>query len=391
MDYARRQKALLPELHRARVDALLVTHLPNIRYLCGFTGSAGVLVVTGEGSVLFTDGRYREQARQEVTGARVVIAKVAALAAAAQWIGSFPRAGSRGALLAVGVEAEHMRLVERTAVKKVLAAVNPHPVAPKTGATRVGHPPRGANRRPGVRLREVGPVIEQGRMVKDADELGRMRAAAKLAVSLLDVALEAVRPGVAELEVAARMEHEARRCGAEGMSFETIVASGPRSALPHGRATPAAIPRRGFVVLDFGVILDGYCSDMTRTVHVGKASTAEREMYEAVRRAQEAGVAAVGAGCACGDVDRAARSVLRRSGLARYFSHSTGHGVGLEIHEPPRVARNQADRLQAGMVITIEPGVYVPGRGGVRIEDMVVVTNRGCEVLTPAPRQLVVL
>ena len=200
-----------------------------------------------------------------------------------------------------------------------------------------------------------------------------------------------IRPGVAEAEVAAELEYAARRAGAQAMSFETIVAAGPRSAMPHGVASAALIPRRGFVILDFGVILHGYCSDMTRTVHVGKMSAADRSIYNAVREAQQAAVDAVRARVACGRVDRAARNALRRAGLARYFTQSTGHGVGLEIHEPPRLGRGQAELLRPGMVVTVEPGVYLPGRGGVRIEDMLLVTGGGCEVLTPAPKDLIEL
>jgi Xaa-Pro aminopeptidase len=228
-------------------------------------------------------------------------------------------------------------------------------------------------------------------MIKDRDEIALIRDAVNLGARLLDTALRAIRPGIAEAQVAAELEYAARVAGAEAMSFETIVAAGTRSALPHGVASTAAIPARGFVVLDFGVILQGYCSDMTRTVHVGKVSTSERGMYRAVREAQQAGVEAVRAGVACGQVDRAARNALRRARLSRYFTHSTGHGVGLEIHEPPRLGRGQREALQAGMVVTVEPGVYVPGRGGVRIEDMIVVTESGCEVLTPAPKELIEL
>ena len=212
-----------------------------------------------------------------------------------------------------------------------------------------------------------------------------------LGASLLDVALRTIRPGVKETDVAARMEYAARQRGAEAMSFETIVAAGTRSALPHGRATAHAVPARGFVVLDFGVILRGYCSDMTRTVWVVKISRSERTLYEAVREAQQAATEAVRAGVTCGAVDLAARSVLRKARLDRYFTHSTGHGVGLEIHEEPRVARGRQEVLEPGMVITIEPGVYVPGRGGVRIEDMVLVREGGCDVLTPAPKALIEL
>jgi Xaa-Pro aminopeptidase len=175
------------------------------------------------------------------------------------------------------------------------------------------------------------------------------------------------------------------------MSFDTIVASGPRSALPHGHATLQPLPRRGFVTLDFGIILKGYCSDMTRTVFLGKPKFEERNAYQAVLEAQQAGVAAVTSGASCGEVDEAARSVLRKEGLAEAFSHSTGHGVGLEIHEQPRIGVGQATRLQTGMVVTIEPGIYLPGRYGVRIEDMVAVTRTGGQVLTPAPKALIEL
>jgi Xaa-Pro aminopeptidase len=180
------------------------------------------------------------------------------------------------------------------------------------------------------------------------------------------------------------MEFEARRAGAEAMSFETIVASGARSALPHGRASGAKLPRRGFVTLDFGVLLEGYCSDMTRTVHLGRPTEQEWDVYHSVLEAQQAGVAAVAPGVSCGDVDEAARSVLRRARLEKWFTHSTGHGVGLEIHEGPRLAAKQEQVLELGMVVTVEPGVYLPGEFGVRIEDMVLVTERGGEVLTAA-------
>jgi Xaa-Pro aminopeptidase len=175
------------------------------------------------------------------------------------------------------------------------------------------------------------------------------------------------------------------------MSFETIVASGLRSALPHGRATTARLPRRGFLTLDFGVILNGYCSDMTRTVYLGRPKVKERNAYQAVLEAQEAGVAAVAAGARCGDVDEAARGVLRRAGLAEAFTHSTGHGVGLEIHESPRIGAEQTTRLLAGMVVTIEPGIYLAGEFGIRIEDMVAVTRTEGQVLTPAPKALIEL
>jgi Xaa-Pro aminopeptidase len=224
-------------------------------------------------------------------------------------------------------------------------------------------------------------------MVKDEDELQRIRSAVVLGAKLFERATQVLRPGVKEVEVAAEMELAARRGGAEEMSFPTIIASGARSALPHGRASGARITPNAFVVCDFGVILSGYCSDQTRTVWVGKVAQDARQAYEAVREAQQAAVESVRAGIAVGEVDAAARKVLRKAGLGRYFTHSTGHGVGLEIHESPRVADGQSDILQPGMVITIEPGVYFPGKWGVRIEDMVAVTAGGCEVLTPTSKE----
>jgi len=235
------------------------------------------------------------------------------------------------------------------------------------------------------------PMVELLRLVKDEDELALMSEAALLGCKLFEQILGFIRPGLAEIDVAAELEHQARMLGAEGMSFETIVASGVRSALPHGKASIAKLPRRGFVTMDFGVILKGYCSDMTRTVYLGKPKANERNAYQAVLEAQETAVAAVAAGVSCGEVDEAARGVLRRAGLAEAFTHSTGHGVGLEIHESPRVGAGQTTKLQAGMVVTIEPGIYLAGQFGIRIEDMVAVTRTGCQVLTPAPKALIEL
>jgi len=358
MDYSARQKKLREHLATTRFDALLISHLPNIRYLCGFTGSAGLLLVEQAGSVFFSDVRYDTQAHDEVKAAKVVIARKAVLPALGVFLAS-RRRRARG--WTIGIEAEHFTIAE----KKRLTKLRPS----------------------GVAWKDAPSVVERARMIKDDEEIARIRAAVKLGAKLFDRALEVIRPGVKEAEVAAEMEYAARRAGAAEMSFPTIIASGARSALPHGRASDQPIAPGGFVVCDFGVILAGYCSDQTRTVWVGTSSDDARQAYEAVREAQQAAIDAVRPGATTGEVDEAARKVLRKAGLGRYFTHSTGHGVGLEIHEAPRVATGQTETLKPGMVITIEPGVYFPGKWGVRIEDMVVVTASGCDVLTPTSKE----
>ena len=350
----------------AGVDALLVTHLPDVRWLCGFTGSNAALALTASKSaaakaVLFTDGRYTAQAKAEARGIGVVIAQKNAAAAACEWLGR-----------------QHVRRCGFDDGNTTVAALK---------QMRMALP---AKKRAGL-FQPVGPLVSTLRWTKDADEIAKMRKSAALGCRLFEEILGVMEPGMREDAVAAELEYRARLAGAEAMSFPTIVASGERSALPHGHATSAKLPKRGFVTLDFGVVLDGYCSDMTRTVHMGRATAGERAVYDAVLAAQEAGVAAVRAGASGGEVDEAARAVLRAQELDKWFTHSTGHGVGLEIHEGPRLAAKQNQKLEAGMIVTIEPGVYMPGKFGVRIEDMVLVTARGAEILTPSTKAWVEL
>ncbi|MGA7110370.1 MAG: Xaa-Pro peptidase family protein [Terracidiphilus sp.] len=363
MDHFRRIGQLRRRMTRAGLHGLLVTHLPDVRYLCGFTGSSAALAVTRRAARLFTDGRYTAQAAEEVRAAKVQIVASAPLTNAIEWLAAQPGVNLAGFDPARTSVSDLARL--RAALPSHLRRTFLAPLA--------------------------APLVEPLRWIKDDDELAIMREAALLGCKLFEHILHFLRPGVAEFQVAAELEYKARQLGAEAMSFETIIASGTRSALPHGRATQALLPRKGFVTLDFGIIREGYCSDMTRTVHLGKLTAKERQTYEAVLEAQESAVAAVNGGARCGDVDEAARSVLRKVGLADGFSHSTGHGVGLEIHEAPRIGSGQAARLEPGMVITIEPGVYLPGEFGVRIEDMVAVTRSGGQVLTPAPKALIEL
>lgn len=350
-------------------DALLITHPADVRYLTGFTGSNAALAMRAGGprnsakpskstpnAMLFTDGRYIVQAKQQTKDAGVVIAQGPVLREACAWM-------QVQGIHTCAFDAEHTTVATLETMRQAVS---------------------GKLRR--TFFQAVPSLVAAMREIKDATEIASLKKSAALGCSLFERMLTVIEPGIREMEVAAHLEFAARMAGAEGMSFETIVAGGKRAALPHGKASQQRLPRRGFVVLDFGVMLSGYCSDMTRTVHLGRATAAERAAYEAVLEAQEQAVAAVRPGVTCGEIDEAARSVLRQAKLAEFFTHSTGHGVGLEIHEGPRIAARQQQRLEAGMVITIEPGVYLPDRFGIRIEDMVLVTPRGPEILTPATK-----
>src|ERR1700690_706464 len=361
MDHQGRLSRARLTLEQSDLDALLVTHLPNIHYLCGFTGSAGVLIVGhSKATVFFSYGRYTQQASEEVRGAAIKIQPgKSAQAAACDWL------ARQKSWRRVGIEAARLAVADRDTYAKAL---------------------RGK-----AKLVAAPPIVERQRMIKDAGEIARIRAACHLGAALFDRLLEVARPGVSESEVAAGLEFAARRLGADQMSFPSIIAGGARSALPHGRASQATLPLRGFIVCDFGVILSGYCSDMTRTLHLGRPSKKDRQAYQAVQEAQQAALDAVKPGVKVGEVDRAARMLLQKKGLAKFFTHSTGHGVGLEIHEAPRVAAGQREALQPGMVITVEPGVYLPGKFGIRIEDTVVVTDSSCEILTQCSKDLVII
>jgi len=363
MMYRGRIRQLAQELRRRSISSLLVTHLPDVRYLTGFTGSNAALVVVAEPRVsarLFTDGRYTVQAKREVQGATVRIAPKSALAEACSW--------AEQHATQCGFDRAQTTVASLAAMKK--AAGKRSFFVPADG------------------------LVAALRVVKDAAEIELIRHAASLTCSLYESLLGWIEPGMRERDIAAELEHRARMAGVESMSFETIVAAAERSSQPHARATEAHIAPGDLITLDFGVVMNGYSSDMTRTFAIGYGEkpvpsrekrrwVEQREVFEIVLAGQQAAVNAVRAGATCGEVDRAARSVLEATGYGKYFTHSTGHGVGLEIHEVPRVGKDSKDVLKAGTVITIEPGVYLPGRFGVRIEDTVLVTEDGAEVLTP--------
>ncbi len=352
----RRRQSLTSSFSDAKIDSLVITSPVNWFYLTGFTGESGALIVSRKGSALITDGRFMVQGRRETSGIRLIQQKGSLVESVSEFLkdSRCRRVGFDAAQVTVG----QMQTLRRAT---------------------------------GARVRWVATLgkVERLRMHKDAAELAQMRRAAILAGDVMQFAIGLLKPGIREFEVAAEIEYQMRKRGASRPAFETIVAFGNRAALPHARPTAKRLRKNELVVLDLGVILAHYCSDITRTVYVGGAPKRIRMWYQAVLEAQRAAIAAVKSGAACGDVDGAARQVLAGYRLDHLFVHSTGHGLGLEVHEDPRVARGQKKRLEPGNVITIEPGVYSAGIGGIRIEDDVAVHADRTEVLTRAPRDLI--
>lgn len=357
MDVAGRAPRLRERFVEAGVEVLVVTNLRNVRYLTGFTGSAAILVVTATDMVLVTDGRYREQASDEVgaSGAAARIEIGATVERQRELV-----AAAAGAAATIGLEAESITWGQQ-----------------RRFATQWF---------PGAELVATDGLVEALRIVKDAGEVARIEAAAAIADAALATLRPRLVPGAVERELALDLDTEMQRLGASGPSFETIVASGPNGAKPHARPSERMLCDGDLVVIDFGATVDGYRSDMTRTVLVGEPSDVQRRMVEVVRASQRAGVAAVRAGAVARDVDRACRDVVAEAGWGDAFVHGTGHGVGLDIHEAPRVASTSAATLEPGHVVTVEPGVYLPEHGGVRIEDTLVVTPDGSRTLTRAPK-----
>jgi len=340
-----------------KLDALLVSALPNIRYLTGFTGSNALLAITPGGVLLFTDPRYDIQAREQA-GCPVKVVRGPLTAAANAWI-------ARQRLKRVGFEKSRLLYSDYAALKEAL--------------------PLGAS------LIAVAGWVEQLRMVKSEEEIGRIRQSVLTNSAALAASLPRIRAGISENDVAAELEYQMRLHGAEKAAFDTIVAAGERTALPHAEPGPRLIEANQLLLIDMGASQAGYASDMTRMFVLGKIGGRLRGIFNAVRKAQLAGIDSVRAGVTAGQVDRRARQVLQSEGLGKAFVHSTGHGLGLEIHEAPRIGKKDKTALRAGMVITIEPGAYIDGLGGVRIEDTVLVTSTGCEVLTPTPKELISL
>jgi Xaa-Pro aminopeptidase len=337
----------------AEFDALLISAMPNIHYLSGFTGSNGLLLIAGDLCLLITDPRYTLQAGQQVSG-EVRIAKGPLTRALAEVV-------KRRKWKRLGFERNRISFETLSAIESAL---------------------------PATKLIPIANAVEDARMAKSAEEIEAIRRSVASNSRAFRRALKGFRPGMRESELAAEIDYQQRRAGAEGSAFSTIVASGARSSLPHAHPTREKIADKGILLIDMGAFEDAYASDMTRTLYIGKAPKRFKTLYRAVLDAQLAAIDAVRPGVTAAQVDAAARSVLSAAGFGDAFVHSTGHGLGLEIHEEPRIGKRSKTVLQPGFTITIEPGAYLEGYGGVRIEDTVVVTESGCEVLTPTAKTL---
>jgi Xaa-Pro aminopeptidase len=339
---------LREQLGAIGADAAIVTTLINVQYLTGFTGSSALLWIDHKSARLFTDGRYTIQAKQQTAGKGVAvqIVKGGALKALEKFKEKYQ--GKR-----VAIENQRIGFALATGIKKLF------------------------------KIAKLDNAIERLRMVKDAGEIAAIRASVELNAKTLAQALKSYKPGMSETALAARIDYEQRLLGASGTAFDTIVASGAHSALPHAQPRNVAINANGYLLIDMGATHTDYKSDLTRTFGVGRPSRRAKDIYDAVLEAQLAAIDAIKPGVEAQKLHEITSKTLRKYKLHKLFTHSTGHGLGLEIHEAPRLGTGDATVLEAGMAITIEPGVYVEGFGGVRIEDTVLVTATGVEVLTP--------
>jgi len=353
---ARLQK-LRAQFDALHIDAFLITFLPHIRYLSGFSGSNAICIVTKNSQSILSDGRYTDQIRNEVSDWDIFITKTDLLDEIRK-----RKLLPRG--MRLGFDGNSIQFSQYQELKKLFPAVKFLPKA---------------------------DCIEKISVVKDAGEVGKIRKAVEITDAVFSELLPLIVPGISELDLAAEISYRQRKHGAEADAFETIVASGERSALPHGRASAKKIRTGEFVTLDFGAVYEGYHSDLTRTVAVGKITPEGKKIYATVRDAQQKAIDAAKSGMKARDLDAVARRHIRKLGYEKFFRHSLGHGIGLQIHEPPRISVLSKAVLEEGNVITIEPGIYVPEFGGVRIEDDIHITGGGITVLNRSPKDLLIL
>lgn len=345
------------EFDKLGIDAFLANRLSNVRYLCGYSGSSGLLFVTRDNAYFLTDFRYKEQVKREVKAAESFIIKK-----------DFPTEFKENDKLSftgkIGVEAPFMNVDLLSKMQEAL---------------------------PGCEWINTENVAEEIASVKDDDEISKIRAAVQITDKVFEELLTIIKPGVREIEIAAEIVYRHMKHGAEGNSFDSIVASGINASLPHAGASDKKIEAGDFVTIDFGCIYQGYASDMTRTVVMGEPSAKHKEIYDIVYRAQDAAVKACKAGITGFAVDKVARDIITEAGYGENFGHGLGHGLGLEVHAHPRLSYLFEHQLYENQVVTVEPGIYISGFGGVRIEDDVVIKKDGCQNLTGSPKELIVI
>jgi Xaa-Pro aminopeptidase len=341
---------------RILVDAILLLDMKNIRYLTGFTGSDGALLIGRDKQTLLVDGRYTHQARKEVENAEVVEYR--------EKVEGIENILAENGFKSVGFEAMAMNVHTYLKMKEKMKDVTLEPIS-----------------------NEIGTI----RAIKDRAEVACMKKASEITFQALNSVRELIKPGVREKDIALELEFRMGRYGAEQIAFPIIVASGVNSSLPHAKPGSRRIERGDVVMIDCGAVYNGYHSDETWTCMIGNGEDRRREVYAVVKEAHDRALDAVRAGMPCSEIDRIARTCIDDKALGKYFSHGTGHGVGLDVHEAPRIADKSEHILEKGMVVTIEPGVYIPNLWGVRIEDMVLVEENGCEVLTKMPKDFTIL
>ncbi len=354
--FAKRCEKLRSQIRKAKLDALLVTNFTNVSYLTGFSGDDSYLLVTPKDCIVLSDERYTTQLEEECPDLELEIR-----GPGKKMLSSVAKVVSRLKAKRIGFEAASMTVALHSALATALSKSE---------------------------LVATGGWIEKLRMVKDRDEIARTRVACNMARRAFEVVRATLVPEMTELQVAADLEYQARRFGGKCMSFSSIVAVGPRSALPHANPTSQRLSASDFLLIDWGVNEGLYMSDLTRILVTGKISPKLRKVYGVVLKAQLAAIKAIRPGITCEAVDRVARDIIAKAGYGKYFGHGLGHGTGLEIHEAPSLSRGQSTVLAAGMIVTVEPGIYLPGWGGVRIEDDILVTRGGHEVLTCVPKEL---
>ncbi len=348
---------LREKMEEKELEAFLISSAANRRYLTGFTGTAGYLLLLPEENIFITDFRYKDQAKKQVPHCKIVEISSKIIAGIGELL-------AKNNIEKLGLESDQITYHDFTKYRDTFK---------------------------GIELAPVAGLTEELRLYKDESEISNIKKAVEIADLAFAHIIDFIKVGKTEKEVALELEFFMKKAGGEDNAFDFIVASGERSALPHGVATDKVIEYGDFVTMDYGTIVNGYCSDITRTIVVGEANEKQKEIYQLVLKAQKKVISKIKAGLTCKEVDAIARDIIKENGYAENFGHGLGHGLGLNVHEGPRLSYTSDDKLEKGMVVTDEPGIYLSNWGGVRIEDDLLITANGCQVLNKAPKELIVV